>query len=950
MKISKPKKLFTLLIVLLISLYSSANHVSGSDLLIEQIDSSTYVVKTNVYQECYYNMNIGFPSLSYTISSGSTVVNRTLHSRSSKEVSLNCSASPSTCPPPNNSYDGGLLSYLLTDTIDFNLSTFSSLVNACILRFDISYGIRRSVYGQPGTSFSNFIEINRCLAPVNSTPILANPPTHIIPCNQPIKYNFGALDSVDHDSISYHWAPSLTTSGLTYSYPSIYAYDQPIKTYFPTGIQFPYNSPQSDPPIGLYLNNTTGDMVFVPTDCYEVIILCLRIKEWRKDSTGVYQVISESNRDNIVYVKTLPTNTIPTLETSTYFEVCEGQQLCFAVKSNDTSYTTIHNDSTTIAWDGGIPGANFSIQNPESKHQTGEFCWTPSVGSASSKPYSFTVIAKDNNCPKVGFVSQRIQIKVGTQHPSTLSTESLGCGRYGLSIASDSNASAGNSHFWQALDSNGLPLKATEAYFLSNRSTTSYRKNDSLKITYQGKVIIKHIIKSAAYCPTTLYDTLESSGSWNVSFASATDTICPQQHITLHPTITNPNASLSYKWKVGSIDVTNDSLSLDLIHEFNTAPIPYQIMVSDSNQCSDSSTITIYTLGSKKSELNDTFQTCYTALHLELDSSFSSIEWSDGSKGHSWTGNQSGTYSLRYMDSLGCAISDSFSIVIHPQTQHFLGNDTTVCDSISLLIPNDYNNLVWQDGDTSRARTFYSDQLVTLRITDTNQCYGLDSLRIGKFSKTAPEITFNQYCDSTVLYVLDYEEFLWSDGSTDNNTWIYGSGIYWVKVTDKNSCITTDTIDAEVKQSPETPTLTRIGDTLFSNYSGTHLWYRNDTLVFQGGPSFGINKIGTYQAIAIDSNGCTSDSSNRISKTAGIRSLTHELIRIYPNPAYRFFAIEGLSSSDISSIDILDYNGRRIKQFEVLMSNVYPIEDLLPGLYIVRIKHGNILHYIRLTK
>ena len=164
--------------------------------------------------------------------------------------------------------------------------------------------------------------------------------------------------------------------------------------------------PQAKPPIGFFLDPETGDMIFTPTDCSEVGVVAIQVNEWRKDTSGVYKLVGITRRDIQVWVENCDKNNPPVLLGPYAYSVCEGDKLCFDIRSKDdpvvvpppgVSQTP---DTTQLSWNKGIPGATFKIKDPKVRERVGQFCWEPQIGQASSLPYTFTVTAKDQACPR----------------------------------------------------------------------------------------------------------------------------------------------------------------------------------------------------------------------------------------------------------------------------------------------------------------------------------------------------------------------------------------------------------------------------------------------------------------------------------------------------------------------------------------------------------------------
>tara|TARA_B100001250_G_scaffold24992_2_gene20727 strand:- start:70 stop:4356 length:4287 start_codon:yes stop_codon:yes gene_type:complete len=65
---------------------------------------------------------------------------------------------------------------------------------------------------------------------------------------------------------------------------------------------------------------------------------------------------------------------------------------------------------TTMSWNNGIPGANFTILNNNTMNPTGTFNWTPSAADTVGSPYFFTVDVSNDACPVPGNFSFQYQV------------------------------------------------------------------------------------------------------------------------------------------------------------------------------------------------------------------------------------------------------------------------------------------------------------------------------------------------------------------------------------------------------------------------------------------------------------------------------------------------------------------------------------------------------------
>lgn len=114
---------------------------------------------------------------------------------------------------------------------------------------------------------------------------------------------------------------------------------------------------------------------------------------------GLTSITQESYRSCI---DTGILNGAPKLDGPFYYWHCEGQKICFDVRSRDRPVVIQPMvrqtpDTTYLTWNNSIPNATFSIKNPNQRERVGQFCWIPEIGSGRSLPYSFLVTVEDRH-------------------------------------------------------------------------------------------------------------------------------------------------------------------------------------------------------------------------------------------------------------------------------------------------------------------------------------------------------------------------------------------------------------------------------------------------------------------------------------------------------------------------------------------------------------------------
>jgi hypothetical protein len=187
-----------------------------------------------------------------------------------------------------------------------------------------------------------------------------------------------------------------------------------------------------------------------------------------------------------------------------------------------------------------------------------------------------------------------------------------------------------------------------------------------------------------------------------------------------------------------------------------------------------------------------------------------------------------------------------------------LGDDSTQCGGSITLSPGTYSSYAWSDGSSGSNLTVTSSGTYWVRVTDANGCTASDTIAITIHD--LPSVSLGNdtsTCDQQVtLNAGSFSSYLWSTGSTNSSITVDSSDIYWVRVTDANSCQNADTINVSVNTSP-TPNLgpdtTQCGGTITlsaGNYS-SYSWSDGS-----GSSSITVSTSGNYWVEVTDANGC----------------------------------------------------------------------------------------------
>ena len=766
---------------------AKATHVMGADITYKCLDTLKFQFTVKYYRYCG-GVPFGNPSnitkliCTKTGSSQGVSLTRT----SIRDVTPVCATATKPCNPSNTSRTGdGIEEHFYTVTIDFNKAPYSNLTKngCCEIRLETGQCCRNSniTSGAANQNFYTYATIDLCKAPCNSSPALTTEPIAYLCCNQPFYYNNGASDTANFDSLSYSFANPLRGWNNKISYSGNYTYKNPFDSYFPGTLKPPYNNPNANPPIGIYLDPETGDLIFTPVKCDEITVAVLEVKEWRKNATtGKYEVIGVTRRDMQFITKQCPGNNPPIIKGKFSTTVCEGSQICYTITTEDKvkvpppPLPKPPPDTVTIKWNRGIPGATFTVVNPKALNQSGRFCWTPPIGSASDLPYTYTVTARDDACPLNAVTVRAFQVKVNPIAEAERKITKLDCGRYAVESKPFPNFKNPAKYSWQLKDSNGVIIfDRGLGYFESTGSFISSKQYDTILFRKGGTYIVQHTINNSPKCPNDYYDTIVVPPLLEVDLAFGPDTfVCAGTTLRLEPKVNNGSLPVTYKWGTG-----DTTAYIDISVPNRTSDTTFYVEIRDQNNCTAWDSTTVFLKENPLVQIGPDRRICtYNSISLFPNDSLaywddprdtSEIrirqgdtlykEWYlDGNLISQDTAlidiNTGGEYIIKVIDSIGCFATDTMILAVNDSVIANAGPDKTYCwNDLMELIGTEFDtagnwktgSLRWWDitsnprvnmnaPDTFRYNIQNStDFQLEIYITeDTTTCYDADTVSI----------------------------------------------------------------------------------------------------------------------------------------------------------------------------------------------------------------------------
>jgi Domain of unknown function (DUF2341)/Secretion system C-terminal sorting domain len=163
------------------------------------------------------------------------------------------------------------------------------------------------------------------------------------------------------------------------------------------------------------------------------------------------------------------------------------------------------------------------------------------------------------------------------------------------------------------------------------------------------------------------------------------------------------------------------------------------------------------------------------------------------------------------VDGMGCTFTDSVIYTVLPLPSEFISPAAaTVCIGASQTFDagSDFVSWDWNTSDTIQMITVSSPMDYIATVEDTNGCVGSDTVTLANFPQTivsiSPNGTFNLCIGDTVD--LDagagFNPYVWSTGDSTQVITVDTTGIYFVVVTDSNSCSGTDTVSVTLVPLP----------------------------------------------------------------------------------------------------------------------------------------------------
>ncbi|MES2617751.1 MAG: gliding motility-associated C-terminal domain-containing protein [Bacteroidota bacterium] len=720
------KRLLLFSLLLSISFASKADHMMGSDIEYVCISPGKYKVLTKIYRQCK-GIPLYFGNI--TVSCGANTYNVSVSRTSIKDITPTCSGGSNPCNPSNQMSNEGVEEHTFECIIDFNTAPYDNFKKdgCCEVYFAATQCCRDElITTQPYDNFYTESMVNICNVGkgCNNSPQLTTPPISYICCNQPFSFNNGVSDKVDGDSLVYTLADALKSKGSNILKNGSFTANIPMTPYcLPPGNVNCRPFPNAKPPRGFFFDNLTGDIIFTPANCKEAGPVVIQIDEFRKDSAGNWKHVGTTRRDMMMIVVKCAENNPPQItNTVNKFAVCEGNKICFTIKTVDNMAPNQTNpDTTYLSWNYGIPGASFRIVDPTAREKEAEFCWQTKIGDARTNSYSFTALVKDDNCPRPATTAKGFLINVKEKAQAKRQYDVLDCGKLRFnSFPKDTvNFKGTYTYEWTIRDStnSGIIYKM------------SFSKKDSFKFKRGGKYIITHTITNMPInCPSVYTDTVIMPPVLAVELAFGKDTFaCAGDSLRLKPIIAYGYAPFKFRWEspLGTHNPKDTLTTFGIKPTFNTSIL---LRITDKNKCVDQDTIKVKYQPLPVVNIGLDRRICTyqnVILDAQNDDTMRYYWQPDGDSTRLKTVNVAGKYFVKVIDHLGCYKTDTMQLFVNDTVVAIAKPDRQICIQDTLKVkaqrrPLGYSRqFVWTDLNTGIQMA--SDSSFKTKITQTTE-------------------------------------------------------------------------------------------------------------------------------------------------------------------------------------------------------------------------------------
>lgn len=276
-------------------------------------------------------------------------------------------------------------------------------------------------------------------------------------------------------------------------------------------------------------------------------------------------------------------------------------------------------------------------------------------------------------------------------------------------------------------------------------------------------------------------------------------------------------------------------------------------------------------------------------------------------------------------------------------------------DAVSILAP-EHCDYLWSTDETTSSISNLSAGNYTVTITRSDGCQQIETYTIEDpaplFLETITDTTIcsgNQFCLNATTngnlswYIL---------GSTEpilGNCVDITEDVQYLVFSEDNCSELSDTLNITSTPTPQTPTITQTENTLLSNTSNGNQWYNQDGEI-EGAieDSYLVSEDGIYYTIVtIDE--CASAPSNEIEVIISniISNDMNSNIVVFPNPAKDYIYFQNNNKNEYVGFEIINALGEKLIQDQFTDKKQININNLNPGVYIIKFDNNQLIKFTK---
>jgi gliding motility-associated-like protein len=265
-------------------------------------------------------------------------------------------------------------------------------------------------------------------------------------------------------------------------------------------------------------------------------------------------------------------------------------------------------------------------------------------------------------------------------------------------------------------------------------------------------------------------------------------------------------------------------------------------------------------------------------LRLSAGTGFDTYLWQDGNRDSVYTVRQPGTYHVSVTNACGNSYTDTIVVLRTAVPLLNLGNDTTLCpaSSLSLEAPAGFSTYIWtlSNGNQFNGRNLSLNAVTSpfslqMLARTVEGCAARDTLNIGVFPtpsvRIGPDIEFCSGDSARISAGGGYLSYTWNNGNTTSSIVARSAGLYWLRATDINGCVSSDTLTITVNTLPvvslgaDRNLCAGVTLSLDPGNFSQYRWQDGST-----GRTFQIKEAGSYFVTVTNNRGCSGSDSLRI--------------------------------------------------------------------------------------